>query len=136
MNINYLRLPRMPRYEDGWKPVLDALRSGAFFTTTGEILIKEFTVAGKQSGESAKLSSTGEVPVSASLEWTFPLKFAELISGDGEKVYRDRIYLNETAPFGATTLDLHPNLTGRKWVRLEVWDTATNGAYTQPVWLE
>jgi hypothetical protein len=36
----------MPRYEDGWKPVLDVLRSGAFFTTTGEILIKEFTVAG------------------------------------------------------------------------------------------
>ena len=57
MNINYLRLPQMPRYEDGWQPVLDALRTGAFFTTTGEILIKEFTVGGKQSGESVKLAA-------------------------------------------------------------------------------
>ncbi len=25
MNINYLRLPKLPRYQDGWQPVLDAL---------------------------------------------------------------------------------------------------------------
>ena len=55
MNINYLRLPKLPRYEDGWQPVLDTLRRGAFFTTTGEILIKDFTVGGKQSGETAGL---------------------------------------------------------------------------------
>ena len=27
------------------------------------------------------------------------------------------------------------DLTGRKWVRLEAWDIATDGAFTQPVWL-
>jgi hypothetical protein len=136
MNINYLRLPQMPHYEDGWKPVLDALRSGAFFTTTGEILIKEFTVAGRQSGEVAKVPANGEAPTTVTLGWTFPLQFAEIISGDGTKVYRDHIDLTDTAPFGTSTLKLHPNLAGRKWVRFEVWDSATNGAYTQPVWLE
>lgn len=136
MNINYLRLPKMPRYQDGWKPVLDALRAGAFFTTTGEILIKEFTVAGKQSGEMANISGNGEAAIEVALEWTYPLKFAEVISGDGAKIYRERIDLNETAPFGTSTLKLHPNLGGRKWVRFEVWDVATNGAYSQPVWLE
>lgn len=136
MNINYLRLPQMPRYEDGWKPVLDALRSGAFFTTTGEILIKDFTVAGKQSGGVARVPGNGDVPVEVTVDWTFPLKFAEVISGDGTKVYRERVALDETGPFGTKTLKLHPHLTGRKWVRVEVWDVATNGAYTQPVWLE
>lgn len=136
MNINYLRLPKMPRYADGWQPVLDALRTGAFFTTTGEILIRQFTVAGKQSGEAAALSPNREVPISFTLSWTFPLKFAELISGDGSKVYRERLDLSDTGPFGTRTWKLHPNLTGRTWVRLEAWDTATNGAYTQPVWLE
>jgi hypothetical protein len=29
-----------------------------------------------------------------------------------------------------------PNLSGRHWVRFEVWDIAANGAFTQPVWVE
>ena len=28
------------------------------------------------------------------------------------------------------------DLRGRKWIRLEVWDIAKNGAFTPPVWLE
>ena len=45
MNINYIRLEpdRLPRFDEGWQPVLDALRSGRFFVTTGEVLIPEFT---------------------------------------------------------------------------------------------
>ena len=39
MNINHLRLAKLPGYEEGWQPVLDALRSGEFFTTTDEVLI-------------------------------------------------------------------------------------------------
>ncbi|HMC90307.1 MAG TPA: hypothetical protein VKI17_12205, partial [Gemmataceae bacterium] len=35
MNINYLRLARLPRFEEGWQPILDALRAGQFFVTTG-----------------------------------------------------------------------------------------------------
>ena len=38
--------------------------------------------------------------------------------------------------FGSRTLSIKPNLTGRRWVRLEIWDVAANGAFTQPVWIE
>jgi hypothetical protein len=27
-------------------------------------------------------------------------------------------------------------LEGARWVRLEVWDIAANGAFSQPVWIE
>jgi hypothetical protein len=135
MNINYLRLDRVPKFEEGWQPILDALREGRFFVSTGEVLIKEFTVGGKGSGET--LSATpGERPeVRATLEWTFPLRFAELVSGDGLKVYHERIELSDTEPFGNRTLTLRPELAGRRWVRLEAWDVAADGAFTQPVWI-
>lgn len=133
MNINYLRLPALPRYQNGWQPILDTLSQGAFFTTTGEILLPSFTVGGKQSGETAK---AGKLEIKATLEWTFPLQFIEIISGDGEKVYREHIELTETKSFGTQTWSHTLDLTGRKWVRMEVWDIARNGAYTQPVWLE
>ena len=134
MNINYLALDRLPRYDDGWQPVLDALRRGKFFTTTGEVLIKKFTVGGKGSGETLKAGARAEVRVE--LDWTFPLKFAEVISGDGARVYRERIELTDTSAFAQRTLKLTPDLRGRKWVRFEVWDVAANGAFTQPVWIE
>jgi hypothetical protein len=63
------------------------------------------------------------------------LRFAEVISGDGHRTYREPIDLTDTGPFGTRTLTLRPELTGRKWVRLEVWDVAVNGAFTQAVWL-
>jgi hypothetical protein len=135
MNINYLRLARVPRFEEGWQTILDALRAGQFFTTTGEILLHEFTVGGKQSGEKLELSANPP-ELRVDVQWTFPLRFAEIISGDGQKVYRQRVDLSDTGPFGRRTLSLEPELKGRKWVRFEVWDVAVNGAYTQPVWLD
>ena len=39
MNINYLKLDKLPRFDDGWQPVLDALRNGRFFVSTGEVLM-------------------------------------------------------------------------------------------------
>ncbi len=134
MNVNYLKLDRLPTFDGGWHTILDALRGGKFFTTTGEVLIREFTVGGVESGET--LSKDGGLELKALIEWTYPPKFAEVISGDGEKVYRERIALDAFGAFGKTTLTLSPKLSGRKWVRFEVWDVAANGAYTQPVWIE
>lgn len=136
MNINYLRLAKLPRYDDGWQPVLDALRGGKFFTTTGEILIPNFTIGGKQSGQTLDLAQNASPMLEADLDWTFPLAFAEIISGDGQKVFRHRIDLTDTESFGTRTLRLPVELQGRTWARLEVWDIAANGAFTQPVWLE
>ncbi|MGC8643117.1 MAG: hypothetical protein ACP5XB_24930 [Isosphaeraceae bacterium] len=126
MNINYLRLDRVPTYQEGWQSVLDALRQGRFFVTTGEVLIPEFRVDEARSGDAA---------ITASLRWTFPLAFAELVSGDGRRVFRQRIDLSDTRAFGEKKLEFRSDLKGRTWTRLEVWDVACNGAFTQPVWL-
>lgn len=135
MNINYVRLDKLPRFDDGWPSVLDALGNGRFFVTTGEVLLREFTVGGKASGETLPLDEGAKPEVRIDLEWTFPLRFAEVVSGDGERVIRDRIDLSDSKAFGRRTLTLPPDLKGRRWARVEVWDVAGNGAFSQPVWL-
>ncbi|HEX2534033.1 MAG TPA: hypothetical protein VHK69_09880 [Chitinophagaceae bacterium] len=136
MNVNYLQLDRLPSFTEGWQPVADALQKGKFFSTTGEVLIPSFLLNGKGTGDTAVLDPDGNARISFGTSWTFPLQYAELISGDGEKVYRHRINLDTTLPFGAQTHRLHLNLKGRKWVRLEVWDAAVNGAFTQTIYLQ
>ena len=137
MNINYVQLTpnRIPRFDESWQPVLDAIRRGRFFTTTGEVLIPNFTVQGQPSGTTVHLKPTIRPEIRVDLRWTFPLKFVEIISGDGFKVYRDRIDFSESLEFGKKTVRLNPDLRGRKWVRVEAWDIACNGAFTQPIWL-
>jgi hypothetical protein len=136
MNINYLKLDRLPRFEDGWQPVLDALRHGRFFVSTGEVLLPEFKVGGKESGQTLKLNSTTTVEVTAHVDWTFPLAFAEVIWGDGRQVQRKRMDLSDNEAFSNKVLQISVDLKGAQWVRLEVWDIAANGAFTQPVWIE
>ena len=134
MNVNYLRLDGpLPTHASGWGSVVDALRGGRFFTTTGEVLIPSFTINDRQSGEEAAPGNMATVR--ATLEWTFPLSFAEIVSGDGTKVYRDRIDLSESGPSGSRTIVKEIDLRGRKWARLEVWDVGASGAFTQPVFL-
>jgi hypothetical protein len=134
-------MDKSPRFDTGWQEVLDVLSGGRFFVTTGEVLIPTFTVGGKESGDVLKLAGGGDdaggkAKLKADITWTFPLSFAEVISGDGKEVYRERIDLSDTTPFGSRTLTFTPTLRGRHWVRLEVWDIAANGAFTQPVWIE
>jgi len=136
MNINYLQLDKLPAYKDGWQPVLDAMQQGEFFTTTGEVLIPSFTVNGKTTDETVTLNAKGNAKIFLHLNWTFPLSFIEIISGDGEQVYRDRISLNNTTAFGDKDFTFSVDLKNRKWVRVEVWDVAVNGAFTQTVWLK
>ncbi|MGN6440088.1 MAG: hypothetical protein ACTHMM_26410 [Agriterribacter sp.] len=135
LNVNYLQLDKQPRYEDGWQPVLDAMEAGKFFTTTGEVLIPSFTVNNQAVGEKVTLDNPAKAKISFNLRWTFPLNFAEIVSGDGKTTYRHKIDLTKTQPFGQQTINEVLNLTGRKWVRLEVWDAAANGAFTQTIWL-
>ena len=134
MNINYLRLDKIPDYEDGWQPVVDALANGKFFVTTGEVLIVDFSVEGMESGETINKNESAKLI--ADLEWTYPLSYMEIISGDGTTIYRDRIDLSHTTEFNSETIDRNVDLSNRSWVRIEVWDIARNGAFTQPVWIE
>lgn len=136
LNVNYLQLKTLPKFDDDWQPVLTAMQQGKFFTTTGEVLIPSFTVNGKSTNEMAKTGANGNVKINMHLNWTFPLQFVEIISGDGKNVYSDSISLNNTTAFGDKDFTFNINLKNRKWVRAEVWDVAVNGAFTQTVWLE
>ena len=136
MNVNYLRLDKLPEFDKGWGNILDTLQRGRFFSTTGEVLIPTFTVNDISSGETALLPATGKALISFDATWTFPLNFAEIISGDGHTTYRHRIKLEQTIPFGKRHWRIPLDLSGRKWVRLEIWDVAANGAFTQTIELQ
>ncbi|WP_235921019.1 hypothetical protein [Foetidibacter luteolus] len=136
LNVNYLQLDKMPSFEEGWQPVVDALEKGKFFCSTGEVLLPVFNVNGKGAGDTAQLRKDGKDELVAEISWTFPLHFAEIISGDGKETYKEKIWLNDTRPFGKKLFRLPVQLAGRKWVRLEVWDAAVNGAFTQTIWLK
>lgn len=134
MNVNYLRLDEIPNYEDGWEPVVDALSNGEFFVSTGEVLITDFKVNNVESGGTTR--SNGLATMEVGLEWTYPLSYMEIVYGDGSEVIRQRVDLSDTTEFGTRQDAMFIGLPEAKWVRLEVWDIARNGAFTQPVWIE
>lgn len=136
LNVNYLQLDQLPKFEDGWQPVLDAMRKGKFFVTTGEVLIPTFKVTNAVVGEIVKPDAKGNVEIALDAKWTFPLNRAEVISGDGKEVFHDIINLNDTQAFGQKNFKFTQNMKGRKWLRVELWDVAANGAFTQIIWLE
>jgi hypothetical protein len=82
------------------------------------------------------LDGSGKAVVKLNVDWTFPLQFAEIISGDGKEVYCQQVDLTHTEVFGKKDFAFNVSLKGRKWVRVEVWDAAVNGAFTQFVWIE
>lgn len=136
MNVNYMQLDKLPKYSEGWQPVVDAMQKGKYFSTTGEVLIPTFSVNGKGTGDTVSLDRNGKAAVSFKVKWTFPLQNAVIISGDGNNTYRHEINLDSTLPFGEQFFKYTLDLKGRKWARLEFWDAAVNGAFTQTVYLK
>ena len=67
---------------------------------------------------------------------TFPPEFAELVWSDGDKVDRKVVSLTEMSPFSSHKFRIRFDATGKKWVRFAMWDSAGNGAFTQPVHLK
>ena len=112
------------------------LRGGHFFVTTGEILINHCSFNGKESGETLSRRLQTKTALKVTLEWTYPLSHLDLVSGDGKEVYHQRVDLSETGEFGQADLELAIDLKDRQWARIEVWDIARNGAFTQPVWID
>jgi hypothetical protein len=123
--VNYLKLDTVPGPDDDWSPVLNALRNGDFFVTTGEILIKSYSVEG-----------TGhQRTIAADVEWTFPLSFVEVVWGDGKKIERQVISATDLGAFGTKRFAIPFDAAGKAWVRFAVWDSAGNGGFVQPIWL-
>jgi len=123
MNVNYLHLPATPDF-DHWGDALAVLARGDYFTTTGEVMLPSATLTGDGDRVTAK----------ANIRWTFPLRIAEIVWGDGRETHRETIPLSTTAEFGEKEFSWAAAAPGWKWARLAVWDIAGNGAFTTPIW--
>jgi hypothetical protein len=123
--VNYLKIDKTPGPDDDYSPILKALHDGNFFATTGEILIKDYSVKG----------TGNQRTITADVDWTFPLNFVEVVWGDGKKVDRQVISATDSAPFGTRHFAIPFDAAGKAWVRFAVWDSAGNGAFVQPVWV-
>ena len=125
--VNYVKLDRVPKFNEGWTSVVDTLRAGDYFVTQRR---------GAASATGASKDRAPKRTYAAEAEWTFPPEFAELVWSDGKTVDRQVIDMNEMAPFSSHKFRMPFDAAGKKWVRFAVWDSAGNGAFTQPVHLK
>jgi hypothetical protein len=122
--VSYLRLDELPPPGD-YAPIVDVLGRGDYFVTSGEVLVPSHRYEG--SGADARVVAT--------VEWTFPLDFVEVVFGDGERTTSRRMSATDLPAFGRETFTIPFDATGQAWVRFAAWDSAGNGAMTMPVWL-
>lgn len=121
MNISYLKLDEIPDPKN-YPEVLDVIKNGDLWLSTGEVLLRSHSITTNQ--------------VTAEIEWTFPLEFAEVIYNDGDQIKRETISLAETKEHGRKQFTFTIDLSSATWARFEVWDIARNGAWTQTTWLK
>jgi hypothetical protein len=120
--VSYIKLDQVPPPTDV-SPVIKTLMRGDYFLTSGEVLIPSWSVQGTGAQRS----------VVADVEWTFPLEFVEVVWGDGKKTDRQILPATDLPAFGRHHFQIPFDATGKKWVRIAVWDSAGNGAMVQPV---
>jgi hypothetical protein len=114
MNVNYVR----------GSDALTALAKGNYFTTTGEVLVPNAVVEANGDKITAKVEAT----------WTFPLRMAEIVWGDGKETHRKIIPLTDTREFNRQTFTWQLTAPQWKWARVALWDIGGNGAFTTPLW--
>jgi hypothetical protein len=124
--VNYVKLDRVPKFDEDWSPILKAMRAGDFYVSSGEVLFRNASIE----GTGARRTYNAEV------EWTFPLEFVELVWGDGDATHSQVISATDLPGFSSKKFSIPFDATGKKWVRFAVWDSAGNGAFTQPVHLK
>ncbi len=118
-NVTYVKLDQLPK-PDNWEELIDALREGNHFYSTGEILLENSEI------EDGKAKAT--------LSWTFPLSYASVVYSDGKQANETEISLSDTKPFGKRNIEItFPK--GMKWARVLATDIAGNSVFGQPVFL-
>jgi hypothetical protein len=120
--VNYVKLSATPGPEDT-SPIINAMRRGDYFVSSGEVLIPSYSVQGTGNRRT----------IIADVEWTFPLEFAEVVWGDGKTTDRQIIPATDLPAFGRKHFEIPFNADGKAWVRFAVWDSAGNGAVVQPI---
>ncbi|MEX2130709.1 MAG: hypothetical protein WD772_04430 [Pseudohongiellaceae bacterium] len=123
--VSYLRLDALPAGND-YSSIINVLRDGDYFVSSGEVLIPEHEIVG--SGSAAVLT--------AEVQWTFPLDFVEVVFGDGRNTYSVIVSTTDLPAFGQRTFRIPFDASGKAWVRFAAWDSAGNGAMTMPEALE
>ncbi|MGB6153688.1 MAG: hypothetical protein WBG48_17025, partial [Pricia sp.] len=123
--VNYLKIDKVPAVDD-MSPIVNALKNGQYFVTTGEVLIPHH----QWEGTGLNRSLVAEV------EWTFPLDFVELVWGDGKTTERQIISTTDLPAFGKKQFRIPFETKGKKWIRFAAWDIAGNGAMLQPIFLK
>jgi hypothetical protein len=119
VNCTYVELDKIPSYGN-WESVVNALREGRHFYSTGEVLLEQCEI---KDGEAT-----------ATFSWTFPLMDTEIVYSDGENVTTDTIKMTDTKPYGKKTVSFaFPK--GMKWARLLATDIAGNSAFGMPVFI-
>jgi len=120
--VNYVKLDRLPTVDD-MSSIINAMKRGDYFVTSGEVLISNYAVEG----------SGNQRTINVDVEWTYPLNFVEVVWGDGKKTDRQIISTTDLPAFGKKRFQIPFDATGKKWVRFAAWDVATNGAFVQPI---
>jgi hypothetical protein len=120
--VSYLRLNALPE-PGNYAPIIDVLMAGEYFVSSGEVLVPSH----RYQGTGPNMTLTAEV------QWTFPLDFVEVVTGDGEKTKSKIVSTTDLRPFGTRTFTIPFDGTGQQWVRFAAWDSAGNGALTMPV---
>jgi hypothetical protein len=83
-----------------------------------------------------KLEGTGaKRTLTASAEWTLPLRFVELVWSDGTTAYQKIVAEKELAPFSSQRFTIPLDPTGKPWIRFAFRSSAGDGAFIQPVHL-
>ena len=120
INCTYVELDHIPS-SDNWQELVDALRQGRHFYSTGEILIEK--------------SRIEDGHAEATFSWTFPLQDAEIVYSDGENVTTKTLSETDTKPYGRKTISFDfPK--GMKWARVLATDIAGNSAFSMPVFIK
>ncbi len=120
MNANYVRIGQLPSFDD-YGQMLQALKRGDYFVSQGQVLLPRVKI---EPG----------LTVTALARYTFPLAQAVVVWGDGANTHRETIPAAETHAFEEKEFNFKVPAPGAKWARLEFWDVAGNGAFTNPVW--
>jgi hypothetical protein len=123
MNANYVQVGALPDF-DNYGRMLDAVRRGDYFISTGEVLLPRVEI---------EKTSAKSILATASVRWTFPLAFGEIVWGDGRETFTRTFDLTDTRPFGSETFKWSAEAGNWQWARIAVWDVAGNGAFINPV---
>lgn len=118
-NCTYVQLDTLPT-PDNWEPLVNALREGKHFYSTGEILLEQCSLT--------------DGACQATFSWTFPLANVQLVCSDGERVQTVDLPQEDSLPYGKETFHItFPH--GMKWARVLATDIAGNSAFGMPVFL-